>query len=273
MVALLAFYIAWMGVITCSQLLAKHYRRASCIALLFLGVMFSLGIPWVVYFAANGGLQDFVHYYFYQNMFGYSYLADPVLPNMILAIVKGVGAFSYRNPQISLLIVLGFAWLLTRKKERAVKPIENQRRAALWLARLRRLYGRAGIPCYGLVLTPFMALGVAPIGRLLAAGEARITAKRWLVRSAFGLLSLAMLALALFTSDNRYMLKIRREDTPQASFRAHCRNAKRRTGCRFCAMRFGREVLSRGGCDSGLSVFCDFEHRASRNPDKNRRVI
>ena len=35
-----------------------------------------------------------------------------------------------------------------------------------------------------------------------------------------------MLAFALFTSDNRYMLKIRREDTPQAAFAQIMRERK-----------------------------------------------
>ena len=88
---LLAFYVAWMGMIAISQLLAKQYKRAVWSSLLFLALMFAIGIPWVVYFAANGALRDFFYYYFYQNIFGYSYLADPVLPNMIIAIVKSVG--------------------------------------------------------------------------------------------------------------------------------------------------------------------------------------
>ncbi len=215
---LLAFYIAWMGVMLVSQLLIKNVRRAITSSLLFLGVMFSVGIPWVIYFAATGGLKDFFYYYFYQNMFGYSYLSDPVLPNMILAIVKGVGAFFFRNPQIALLIVLGFVWLLTRKKEQ-VKPIEKINAVLLFgLLACGAYMGGQGYRYYGLVLMPFAALGLAPVARLL---EAKLPADRWkpwIRKSAVGAFSLLMLAFALLISDNRYMLSINREDTPQVSF-------------------------------------------------------
>ena len=121
---LLAFYIAWMGVVAVSQLVIRKWKRAVGGSLLFLGVMLAMGLPWIVYFDANGALGTFFHYYFYQNMFGYSYLESPVLPNMILAIVKGIGAFFYRNPQISLFLILGFVWLLFQKRS-AVKPVEK----------------------------------------------------------------------------------------------------------------------------------------------------
>lgn len=140
----------------------NQYRKP-----LFLGVMFSVGIPWVIYFAATGGLESFFHYYFYQNIFGYSYLADPVLPNMIIAIVRSVGAFFYRNPQISLLIVLGIIWLLTRKRKE-VKTVEKINLVLLFGVFACGVYkGGQGYRYYGLVLTPFMALGLVPVARLL----------------------------------------------------------------------------------------------------------
>ena len=223
---LLAFYIAWMGVIVISMLVQKHYKRAITASLLFLGVMFSVGIPWVIYFAATGGLESFFHYYFYQNIFGYSYLADPVWPNMIIAIVRSVGAFFYRNPQISLLIVLGIVWLLTRKREQ-VKPIEKINLVLLFGVFACGVYmGGQGYRYYGLVLTPFMALGLVPIARLLEGKFEKLLEKPWLKRVLFGALSVMMLVFALFTSDNRYMLSIKREDTPQANFAKIMREQK-----------------------------------------------
>ena len=62
---LLAFYIAWMGVLAISQLMAKHVKRAFSASGLFIVIMFAVGIPFVLYFAANGALNDFYHYYFY----------------------------------------------------------------------------------------------------------------------------------------------------------------------------------------------------------------
>ena len=215
-----------MGVIAVALLVAKQYKRAITASLLFLGVMFSLGIPWVIYFGITGGLESFFHYYFYQNIFGYSYLADPVLPNMILAIVRSVAAFSYRNPQISLWIVLGVLWFLLSKRE-GVKPVEKINLVLLFGLFACGVYmGGQGYRYYGLVLTPFMALGLVPVAHLLEGKPGQPLEKPFMRVTLYAALSVALLAFALFVSDNRYMLSIRREDTPQASFAQTMREKK-----------------------------------------------
>lgn len=214
----LAFYLGWMGVIAISQLTAKHIGRAITASLLFLAVMFSTGIPWVVYFGLNGALQDFFHYYFYQNMFGYSYIENNVLVNTAYVIVKSIGAFFYRNPQIALPIVFGFVWfiILRWKQSRLVEKINVV--VLFGLLACGIYMGGQGYRYYGLVLTPFMALGLAPVARFLEAHDGALYGKIWLRRALFGALALVMLGVGLLTSDNRYMLSIRREDTPQVRF-------------------------------------------------------
>lgn len=222
---LLAFYIAWMGVIAVSQILARDWKRAIGASLLFLGVMAAMGIPWVIYFVLNGALGEFFHYYFYQNMFGYSYLEDPVWLNMIFAIIKGVGAFSYRNPQISLPILLGFGWLLTRKRE-VVQPIEKINAVLLFGLLAAGIYmGGQGYRYYGLALTPFLALGFLPIFQMIE--RTQKIPFRFRVKSiVFAGLSVLMLAGAFVTTDNRYLLFVSREETPQASFASIMREKK-----------------------------------------------
>lgn len=216
----LAFYVAWMGVIAVSQFVIRDWKHALSACLVFLGVMLGAGIPWLVYFGANGALDDFFTYYFYQNLFGYSYLEPPLLQNAVLAIVKGVAAFFYRNPQISVFIVLGAVWFTSRKRGE-VRPIEK---INFWL--LAGLLA-AGIYCggqgyryYGLVLTPFMVLGFVPLLRLwnrCAAGRIR---GRALKAALYAVLAAVMVTLAFFTTDNRYLLSVKKEDTPQARFAA-----------------------------------------------------
>ena len=225
---LLAFYIAWMGVIAISLLTVREWKRAVSASLLFLAVMFAMGIPWVIYFGANGALGTFFHYYFYQNMFGYSYLESPILPNMILAIVKSVGAFSLRNPQISLLIALGLGWLISRKRE-AVKPLEKINLVLLFGMISVGIYmGGPGYRYYGLALTPFMALGFIPvftlINRLVAKLKKPVGAR--IKPLLYAVLSAAMLLAAFATTDNRYLLLYPRAQTPQASFAETMREQK-----------------------------------------------
>ena len=223
---LLAFYIVWMGVLAISQLMAKHVKRAFSASGLFLVVMFAVGIPFVLYFAANGALKDFYHYYFYSNIFNYSLTDESSALSTVFVIIKSVGAFSFRNPQIALLIALGLIWFLLQKRDR-VKPIEKIN--VLLMAGLLAcaIYmGGQGYRYYGLVLTPFMALRMVPIVRLLEKKEQLLTKKTWYKRAAFAGVTVLLLGFALLISDNRYMLSIRREDTPQVRFATTMREKK-----------------------------------------------
>ena len=214
----LAFYIAWMGVLAISQLIAKHVKRAFSASALFLAVMFAVGIPFVIYFAANGALNDFFHYYFYQNMFGYSMTDESSMLTVVFIIIKSVGAFSYRNPQIALLIAVGILWFLLQKREQA-RVIEKINVVLMVGLLACAIYmGGQGYRYYGLVLTPFMALGFVPVFRFFEKKELLGKSKSWVRRAAFGGFTVLMLAFALLISDNRYMLSIKREDTPQVHF-------------------------------------------------------
>lgn len=222
---LLAFYIAWMGVIAIALLCMREWKRAIGASALFVAVMAAMGIPWLIYFGLNGALGDFFHYYFYQNMFGYSYLEDPVWLNMILAVVKGVGAFFYRNPQISAPILLGFVWLLSRKSEQ-VKPVEKINLLALFgLLSVGVYMGGQGYRYYGLALTPFLALGLIPILHLfdLIVQKPLRTRMRTLL---FAGITIVALGAAFLTSSNRYLFLTPRESTPQARFAATMREEK-----------------------------------------------
>ena len=223
---LLAFYIAWMGVLAISQLLAKHVKRAFSASGLFLVVMFAVGIPFVLYFAANGALKDFYHYYFYSNIFNYSLTDESSALSTVFVIVKSIGAFSFRNPQIALFIALGLGRFLLQKREqvKAIEKINVLLMAGLLACAI--YMGGQGYRYYGLVLTSFMALGLVPVFRLLEKAEPLLTKKAWYKRAAFVCASVLLLGFALLISDNRYMLSIRREDTPQVRFATTMREKK-----------------------------------------------
>ena len=223
---LLAFYFVWMAVLLIAQLLQKQWKRAILSSALFLGVMFAVGIPFVVYFAANGALKDFYYYYFYSNIFNYSVTDTSSIWHTVFIIVKSVGAFSYRNPQMAALIALGLGWFTFQKREqaRAIEKINVLGMAGLLACAI--YMGGLGYRYYGLALTPFMALGMVPIVRLIEKWQALAT-KAWLKRVSFAVVSLLMLGLALLISDNRYMLSIQREDTPQAHFAQVMRQQKK----------------------------------------------
>lgn len=217
---LLAFYVAWMGVMLVSQLIQRQWKRGIVGSLLFVGAMLATGIPWVIYFGVNGALRDFFYYYFYSNIFGYSYIDSPVLLNTLLVIGKDILAFFYRNPQIGLLITLGVLYVTTRKKAE-VLPIEKINLWCLCVLLTAGIYcGGQGYRYYGLVLTPFMILGFVPLLRLWNAHIAHRLTKRGVRIAAFSALTAAMLAVSLWATDNRYMLLMKRDETPQHRFAA-----------------------------------------------------
>jgi hypothetical protein len=223
---LLAFYFVWMGIIAISQLLAKQVKRAFSASALFLAVMLACGIPWLIYFSLNGALADFFHYYFFLNMFGYSWTDESSPLAVLFIIIKSVGAFSYRNPQIALFIGGGILWFLFQKKDnmRLIEKINVVLLAGLLACAI--YMGGQGYRYYGLVLTPFMALGLIPIVRLLEKNEQLLPKKAGVRRALFAGLTILMIGFGLLISDNRYMLSIRRENTPQVRFAQIMRERK-----------------------------------------------
>ena len=167
------------------------------------------------------------NYYFYSNIFNYSLTDESSALSTVFIIIKSVGAFSYRNPQIALLIALGIGWYLLQKRDQ-VKPIEKINVVLMAGLLACAIYmGGQGYRYYGLVLTPFMALGLVPIFRLLEKAEPLLTKKTWYKRAAFAGATVLLLGFGLLISDNRYMLSIPREDTPQVRFATTMRENKK----------------------------------------------
>ena len=182
---LLAFYIVWMGVLAISQLMAKHVKRAFSASGLFLAVMFAVGIPFVLYFAANGALKDFYHYYFYSNIFNYSLTDESSVLSTVSIIIKSVGAW---------------AWLVPGAKAGSCKTDREDQRAAHGRAsRLRNLYGRAGL---SLLWTRAHAVYGARHGALCAiAREGRAAADEKIMAQARGLCGRNGVAAGLCAAD------------------------------------------------------------------------
>lgn len=215
---LLAFYIAWMGTMAISQLIAKHWKRALGASAVFVLVMVGTGIPWAVYFSANGALREFFYYYFYQNIFGYSFLEAPLILTMPYAIVHDVAAFSFRNPQIAGFIALGLVWFVLQKRDQ-VKTVEKINLILLCALLAAGIYcGGQGYRYYGLVLTPFMALGFVPLIRFWNKSCSDWFSTRALKAGLYGALTISMLALTFITTDNRYMLLKDKKEMPQTQF-------------------------------------------------------
>ncbi|MEG1523435.1 MAG: hypothetical protein RR224_07085 [Clostridia bacterium] len=215
---LLSFHFAWMAILAITLFVRHDVRYGLACCGVFVGGMLLVGVPWIIYFAAHGALPEFWHYYFYSNMFGYSYLEPPVLPNMLLAIGKSTLATFYRNIQYTLLIVLGFAYI-TCCRGACAKRIEK---INLWLLAILMacgaFMGGQGYRYYGIPLAVFATLGFVPLLRLWNAHVApRLASKRWVWALPAALTALGVCA-ALLLSTNTYLLGIPKDETPQYCF-------------------------------------------------------
>lgn len=70
---MLGFWFAWMMMVFLDTLRQKQIKRAFFSCIMFLLGMILTAVPWVVYFACNHALYDFINAYFYVNIFGYSH--------------------------------------------------------------------------------------------------------------------------------------------------------------------------------------------------------
>ena len=215
---MLGFYIAWILVLFIALLVARRVGRAFLSALVFLGGMLVITLPWLLYFEANGGLSNMFRYYFLYNIFGYSGEAARGPLSILLNIGKNTLATFRRNPQYSLLIALGILWL-TFFKGAGANKIEKWNIWALCVFSCVGIYiGELGYRYYGVVLVVFAALGVVPLLRLYNRIIApRLSGKKAAPAVAVGVFALAI-ALCPLLSDNAYMLGTKKDELPQYQF-------------------------------------------------------
>lgn len=211
---LLAFYFAFMALIAIAQLMQKRVKGFFGCCLLFLGMMAVPFLLWTGYFAVVGALPEFFQSYFIGNLFGYSYLEEPVLLNMLLAILRGTAATLWRNLPYGLFLLLGYGWFTLKKN--AMKGVEKINLWAFLLLTCCGVYcGGQGYRYYGLVLAVFAPLGFVSVLRWLSAKWPGVSDKPALPAAALS--ALALCACLLF-SGNGYLRGMPREDTPQYRF-------------------------------------------------------
>lgn len=222
---MLGFYIAWMAVLFIALLIARRTGRAFAACGVFLGGMAIATLPWLLYFGLQGALPDMLRYYFLYNIFGYSGEAARGPVQILLNMGKNTLATFRRNPQYALLIALGVLWLTLDKRAEA-KKIERWNVWALCVLSCMGIYvGELGYRYYGVVLTAFACLGLAPLLRLFNRYiSPRLAEKRWAALLPAAVLALS-LALCPLISDNAYMLGWKRDRLPQYRFAAVIRES------------------------------------------------
>lgn len=189
----------------------------------------AMSLPWLVYFWANGALDDLWYNYFYCNLFLYSDSARPQLSAVLAGMWRNTVSDLRQNWVFGVFVVLGLLWSVFAPRAR-----EEKRDAAFWLQRLllplcflavtAAIYGTPhNVPIYyALVLVLFVPFGFVP---LLVAARAVVDKLagtgcfgRWL----WGVLAAAALAagvgFAWWHTPNHQAFGQKREDAVQYQF-------------------------------------------------------
>lgn len=130
----------------------------------------AMGLPWLIYFWANGALDELWYNYFYCNLFLYSDSARPHLSAVLAGMWRNTTADLHQNWVFGAFVVLGLLWSVFAPRARGEK-----RDAAFWLQRLllplcflavtAAIYGTPhNVPVYyALVLVLFVPFGFVPL--------------------------------------------------------------------------------------------------------------
>ena len=170
---LMGFFLGFaiVVILTCRSL-REFWRLAGCY---LLGILLPL-VPWLLYFAVTGGLDDWYRVYIYTNVFLYSDFGanshGASAAQKVYDLAKILYWLVLDNIQYYVFILLGMLWSLLRK---GASPLQRILPILLFGCTFLFIYiGGAHLPYYALPLTVL----AIPGGCALGAGVNRLAARR-----------------------------------------------------------------------------------------------
>ena len=163
---LMGFYLAFAIVVILTCRSRKEFLHlAGCYAL---GILLPF-VPWVVYFALNGALDDWYRVYIYTNVFIYSNFGEnshgETIAQRIYDLAKILYWLVLDNYQHFLFIIAGMGWMLLR---RAVHWVSRIAPILLFGLTFFFIYvGGATLSYYAIPLTIFAVCGMGALGKLI----------------------------------------------------------------------------------------------------------
>lgn len=235
--SLLGFWIGWIFSISILSLLNREFIRLIKSWCFFLGGMILATLPWIVYFAVNKSIADWLQTYLFLNIAHYpaqlSFGAR--LKSVIFETVMGLGL----NPIFSILFIIGMLDFMAGNC--FIK--DRQNRIGLLVCILFSFIGvysgGTGYLYYFLIFAPFLILGIVAIMNVLRTKyENAISIKK---ATAIALIIILWaFPLTLKFNQNTYMLRTDKTELFQYKFA----NAIKETG--------GQTILNYGSLDLGL---------------------
>lgn len=201
---LVAFYLVWMAAVALEVLVReRRLKSAIWMCLIFAGGVLLATVPWLIYFGANGALDDLFQGYFLQNATQYS-AGMNVLKSIALALYLQLRCGRWHA---LLLAVAGLTVLLLPRRRMPVR--EKMLLVLLASAMVVAMFCRMGILYYGVALAVFLPFALIPADALFQ--RIRRIQVRWLVA-----VSAVAACVALVCGDLSVRhLGASREDLPQ----------------------------------------------------------
>ena len=213
---LLAFYFGFMAILVLTAWVKKQFLQGWVAAGSFLLGMGLVSLICIGFFAMHHAADLLFRYYFYGNVFSYSYIDPPVLPNTILAVLRFTCAAFFRNLQFTFLIIWGMLAFTHSKSIQVPLPCKFTLWAMAVLTAFAVYCGGQGFRYYAIVFAAFCPLGMIPL-LMCAAKVLRQIPVRW-KRWIPSVLSVAGIFFCLVFTDNSYLMLKPKSETPQFRF-------------------------------------------------------
>jgi hypothetical protein len=261
---MLGFWFAWMMMVFFDIVRQKRMGRAFLSCAVFLAGMLLTGIPWVVYFAANGAMWDFINAYFIVNIFGYSQsmgMPSRLLFMLVMLCMEFVKNVLFALPAVAGVIFFTFSkrWLSDRMAKLTV--------AACFLFLIAGVYGGgSSYPYYFLIFAPFAPLGYMPVLGFL---EKKRREKRKeplkYSRLFLGAYLSALLVCCFFLNQNTKSLGVRKAELVQYQFAEIIRQTPGATLLNYGFLDGGFYLAS--GITPQTKYFCKLNITVDRYPE------
>ena len=162
---LLGFYIPWIFFILIRELADQKITQALKSAVIFGIGMFLPSVPWIIYFAAHGALDDWYRCYLYNNVFLYSSIMRESFSEKILKTVKVFYYLIIDNFSYFIWIIAGFAGYELTVSETKLSKIQY---FFLFVFSFLGIFWAGGkLPYYSIPLVVFAAPGIGFLGKLI----------------------------------------------------------------------------------------------------------
>lgn len=217
---MLGFWFSWMMFMFIALVINKQYIKAVKSCFIFLLGMIITSIPWVIYFAINEALFDWINAYFITNIFLYSIKMNIV--ERVFSLCKFMLAMMITQYVFSFFFIIGICYFIFTKKY--FKEIISK--LALISCGLFLIFGVYGggrtYIYYFLIFYPFSILGFIVIAdiykRFLSNNILKIIVLQLKQIKLIPIVVCLSVILSYFLSDNVYFMKYKRDDLVQYKF-------------------------------------------------------